>query len=284
MSLFKRIVKGIGNAVKDTTLVLNSPVTGLGNAIGIKKEPPKASSGFARSLSNVGHDISTLSYSPIKNATNSVRGRAFKNDYRSGIGKVAGKVSDTSQILIDSVSKGFVDTISGGGGSKLKNWAFKTIDPKNKTGYQKEGLYKYGEMKRTQSSGIKGLDKLAGYAPIAGAVAGSVYAGYSMGSAASGNKDKSNMKPNNTVIGANVLNQQLPSPVDTGPLMPPDNGLPGGLPAGVQPGDVPGSKALNLDGTKMAFGLNGLSMNPVSIGILIVVVVLLFIAAKHKNA
>lgn len=280
----KKLVKGIGNGIKDTTLVLNSPMTGLGKAIGIKKEAPKASTRFAQSLSNAGNDISTVSYSPIKNMTNSVRGRAFKNDYKTGVGKAVGKVSDTSQILIDSASKGFADAVSGGGATKVKNWAFKTVDPKNKTGYQKEGAFKYGEMKPTQSSGIKLLDKASGYAAPIGAIAGAAYGAYSAGSSASGNKDKSNMKPNNVTIGSNVLDQQSPSPIDSGPLSMPDNGLNGGFPTGVQSGDIPGTENNGLDNTKMASFISGFSLNPISIGIIIIVIILLIVAVKHKNA
>jgi hypothetical protein len=282
MSIFKRIARGVSHAIKDTTLVLNSPITNLGKAVGIKKEPPKASGRFARGLTDVTNDISVLAHSPIKNATNSVRGRAFKNDYKTGVGKFAGKISDTSQILIDSVSKGFVDALSGGGGSKLKNWAFKTVDPKNKTGYQKESMFKYGEMKPTQSSSVKWLDKAASYAPAVGAVAGAAYGAYAAGSSIAGGKDKSNMKPNNTVIGNNVLSNGVPQQPDTALGMP-NNGLSNGVPAGVQPGDIPGT-GNNPDGTKMAFGLQAFKgMNPIAIGLILVVIVLMVIA-KPKNA
>lgn len=280
----KKLVKKIGTAHKDMTIVLNTPMTTIGKAVGIKKEAPKASTKLARGAASVVGDAQKLGIQPIESSINSVTNKKSKITFDTKVGKIAGKVQGAGVDGLHTVGKTFADTISGGAVSKVKDWAFKSVDPKNKTGYVKQAGGKYTEMRKDnrQDSGVKELDKVLGYIPVASAIVGTAAAAYVGGSAASGDKDKSNIKPSNVVVGPNVLDEQQPIVTDS-PMQPNENGLYNNLPAGVQPGDVPGyaqnSNIKTASGLSMGFDFK----NPFVIGGIILAVILLIVAAKHRQ-
>lgn len=299
-------LRDIGKAIKDVTKVSLAPATAVVNKVKGKSNASLGlETGLGKSLekSGVGKvaaDTVRLGVAPITNATASILNKPINNEYATGAGKVVGKLHDMGNQGVNIVAKSFADTVSGGLASKGKNWIAEKVDPKGKLGYKKQSAYKYGEETPTQSSGIKILDKAAGYIPITSKIVGTTAGIYSSASGAgslvaglggmAANKlqqrelDKSNIKPTNVQVGENVLKKQLPIVTDS-EMKPKDYQVP--FPAGVQVGDVPGAYVKTSmpqanNNAMASFGALDFK-NPYVIGGIVILIVLMLVVGKSKQ-
>lgn len=171
---------------------------------GLKK---KKKTGLLKGITNVISDVAKLSVAPVTQAVSSVSGKPIDLKLKTGAAKTIGAIQETGAKSLNSLVKGFADTVTLGYATKAAN-----LVRKDK---YKEKAFKYNEMTPTQyKTGVKFLDKTAQILPAGSAAVGGAVAGV-MGATKLGDLLKDgNQKPTGVVIGPNVLDAQIPTVVD----------------------------------------------------------------------
>jgi hypothetical protein len=236
---------------------------------------------LGKGIVNVAKDSVKLAVAPVKLAVSSVTGKPVKTEYSTKVGKVVAKVHDTGSKALTSTVKGFADTVTGGYATKAANLLRKDE--------YKEKPFAYNEQKKSIANDIslgKTLDKVAVVLPTVGAVAGGTVAGVLAGNKAlslTKKQGSDNMKNSGLEIGPNVITG-MPVLGSESPKLnefPKSGGeLIKGVPHASEFSPIQQTQQPGVPTMQASFG--NFELNPMTIGIIVVAIILLVIAAKNK--